>query len=66
MKIQVFHDGKREFLLDYDKQKEAYEKAAEIVGKDVLSEYVIMNAAIVDKSKQNTQEIKPKEPEQEI
>ena len=63
---KVFHDGKRELEDDNALLVYSYEKAAEIVGKDVLSEYVIMNAAIVDKSKQNTQEIKPKEPEQEI
>ena len=60
------HDGKKEFLLDYDKQQEAFEKAKEVVGAEMLSEYVIMNAHLVDKAQHNTPDRNIKEPELDI
>lgn len=56
-------DGKKEFLLDYDKQQEAFEKAKEVVGEDMLSEYVIMNAVLVDCARQSIPEKNIKESE---
>ena len=63
---KALHDGRKEFLLNHDKQQEAFEKAKEVVGEEMLSEYVIMNAQLVDKARHNTPDRNIKEPELDI